>query len=96
MKFMVTWRIHEAHRHEAFKGFCEMTKEEDQADHGDSIRVIGRWHDLPGFTGVAICESDDAAAVANWCLNWNAVLDVDVKMVLNDDEARAVGNARYA
>ena len=84
MKFMITWRIHEAQRHDAFKGFCEMTEEEDQADHGDSIRVIGRWHDLAGFTGVAICESDDAAAVANWCLNWNAVLDVDVKMVLSE------------
>ncbi len=96
MKFMVTWRLHDEHRHEAFKGFCEMTPEEDAADYGDAIRLIGRWHDLAGFTGVAICETDDAAAVANWVMNWNSVLDVEVTMVLDDDEARAVGRARYA
>ena len=96
MKFMVTWRLHEAHRHETLKAFSQMTDEDDKADLGDSIRMIGPWHDLAGFTGVAIIESDDAAAVANWSLNWNRVLDIDVKMVFDDDECRAIGKARAA
>lgn len=96
MKFMVTWRIHDEHRHDAFKTFSEMSAEQDQADHGDSIRLIGRWHDLAGFSGVAICETDDATAVANWVLNWNSILDIDVTMVFDDDEARAIGRARNA
>jgi hypothetical protein len=94
MKFMVTWRIHEDKRHDVLKAFSQMTAEEDQADLGDSIRLIGRWHDLAGFTGVAICESDDAAAVQSWALNWNAVLDIEVTMVLDDEETRAIGKAR--
>ncbi len=94
MKFMVTWRLHEAHRHDTLKAFSQMSPEDDKADLGDSIRMIGRWHDLAGFTGVAIVESDDAAAVANWGLNWNSVLDFDVKLVFDDEETRAIAKAR--
>jgi len=93
MKFLVTWRVHDEHRHDALKAFSEMSAEEQQANLGD-VKLIGRWHDLVSFNGVAICESDDAAAVSNWLLNWNTVLDAEVTPVLDDDEARAVGLAR--
>jgi hypothetical protein len=94
MKFLVTWRVHDEHRHDALKAFSAMSAEDTRADLGDSVKLIGRWHDLVSFNGVAICESDDAAAVANWLLNWNSVLDAEVTPVLDDDEARAVGLAR--
>ena len=93
MKFMVTWRVHDEHRHEALKAFSAMTTEDEAADLG-SVSLIGRWHDVVGFTGVAICESDDAAAVGNWLLNWNAILDAEVTPVLDDEETRALGQAR--
>ena len=63
MKFLVTWRVHDEQRHEALKGFSAMTPEDDSADLG-SVRLIGRWHDLVGFTGVAIAEADDMAPMA--------------------------------
>lgn len=94
MKFMVTWRIHEDKRHEVLEAFSKMTAQDDQADHGDEVRLIGRWHDVASFTGVAICESDDVAAVGNWLLNWNGVLDAEVTPVLDDEETRALGRAR--
>ena len=93
MKYMITWRIHDEHREEALKAFSAMTPEDDQADLG-SVTLIGRWHDVVAFTGVAICEADTLAAVSNWILNWNAILDAEVTPVLDDDEARAVGRAR--
>jgi len=91
---MVSWRVHDEHRHDALKAFSEMTDEEARAEFGDSIEVIGRWHDLIGLTGVAIIESDDAAAVSNWLLGWNSILDVEVTPVFDDDETRAIGRAR--
>jgi hypothetical protein len=94
MKFLVTWRIHEDKRHDALKAFSQMTAEDDRADMGDGVRLIGRWHDVVGFTGVAIAESDDAQAISNWLLNWNAILDVDVTPVLDDEETRALGKTR--
>ena len=46
MKFMASWRLHEDNRHETFQTFSAMSPDEDAADHGPNIKVIGRWHDL--------------------------------------------------
>jgi hypothetical protein len=96
MKFMVTWRVHPDKRQATFDAFSRMTAEDDKKDMGSKIKLIGRWHDIAEFTGVAICESDDAQAMASWVLNWNSVLDVKTVVVLNDEEARAVGKAKIA
>jgi len=93
---MVTWRIHPDKRQAAFKAFSQMTADDDKRDMGDKIKLIGRWHDLSQFTGVAICESDDAQALASWALNWNNALDVQTVLVLDDEEARAVGRKKLA
>ncbi len=94
MKFMLTWRLHQEKRLDALKGFSAMTAEDDKADMGENIRLIGRWHDVAGGTGVAIYESDDAVAMANWALNWNPILDATVTPVLDDEETRALGKTR--
>ena len=96
MKFLVTWRVHDDSRYEALKAFSAMTAEDDQADFGENLRVIGRWHDLVSFTGAAICETNDPAAVHAWILNWNEIIDADVIPVLDDEECRAVGRAKFA
>ncbi len=93
---MVTWRVHPDKRQAVFNAFSQMTAEDDKKDTGDKIKLIGRWHDLSEFTGVAICESDDAQAVASWALNWNNVLDLKTVVVLDDEEARAVGRNKLA
>lgn len=95
MKFMLSWTIHEDKRHEAFTAFSQMSEADDAADRGDGIRLIGRWHDLVSFTGVAICESDDLQAVSSWALNWNGVLDIDIVPVLDDSEAKQLGRKKF-
>jgi hypothetical protein len=47
------------------------------------------------MTGVAIFGTDDAQAIARWILNWNNVLDVDVTPVVDDDDAKAIGNQKF-
>ncbi len=96
MKFLVQWRVHEDQRHEAFTAFSAMTPADDKKDLGDMVKLIGRWHDVIGFTGVAIAETSDPKALSNWLLNWNAILDVEVTPVLDDAEARALGRKRKA
>lgn len=97
MKFMVFWRVHKDKRHEVMKGFSQMTPEHDKADMGNHIQLIGRWHDLAGFTGVAIFEATDPKAIAGWLLNWNSVLDVEyIVPVLDDEETREVGKKKVA
>jgi hypothetical protein len=96
MKFMVTWRVHPDKRQAVFNAFSQMTTADDKKDTGDKIKLIGRWHDLSQFTGVAICESNDAQAVASWALNWNSSLDLTTSVVLDDEEAREVGRKKIA
>ena len=90
MKFMVTWQVHEDQRHDVLRVFAGMNDEE-AADEFSDITLIGRWHDLVGFTGVAIVETDDPNALTAWLLKWNGAIDIDATPVLDDDEARAVG-----
>ncbi len=90
MKYLVQWRVHEDKRHEVFKAFSAMSEADDANDRGN-VKLIGRWHDLVGFTGVAIAETDDPKALAQWVLHWNGALDMECTLVLDDEETRAVG-----
>ena len=91
---MLTWKIHQEKRQDALAGFSQMTAQDDAADMGPNIRLIGRWHNMAEFKGVAIYETDDPIAMSNWALNWNSILDAVVTPVLDDEEARAVGRSR--
>ena len=91
---MVHGGLQQEKRKEVLKGFSAMTTDDDTKDLGDKIRMIGRWHDVAGGTGVVIIESDDAVAISNWTLNWNPFMDITVTPVLDDEETRAIGKSR--
>jgi len=95
MKFMLRWRVHADKRHDIFKVFSQMTAKDDDENVGVGVKLIGRWHDLAGFTGVAIAESNDLQAVENWALSWNHAIDLELTPVLDDAETRAIGKARF-
>ena len=95
MKFMVTWRVQEDRRHEALKIFSGMSDEEAASEFGD-LDVIGRWHDLIGFTGVAIVETGDPDSLTAWLIKWNDMVDIETAPVLDDQEARALGRKTIA
>lgn len=94
MKFMLSWRLLQEKRLEALKGFSAMSTADDAADMGDKIKLIGRWHDVSAGTGVAIFESDNATAIANWAVNWAPFLQSVVSPVLDDEEIRSLGKSR--
>jgi len=90
MKFMVTWKVHKDKRHDTLKTYSAMSDEDDSRDLG-GVRLLGRWHDVIGFTGVAIAETDDPKKLSAWLLNWNGVIDLQSVPVLDDNEAREIG-----
>jgi hypothetical protein len=94
MKFMVTWKLHPGKLDETLGFFSAMTQKDDEAAMGDDLKLIGRWHDLPRGRGVAIFETNNADAISDYALNWNGVMDLDVSIVLDDEEARAIGRRR--
>jgi hypothetical protein len=91
MKFMITWQLHEGKLHDTLSMFSQMTPEQDKALMGERIQLIGRWHNLVSGQGVAVFESDSAEALATYALNWNKFMDLDITVVIDDEEARALG-----
>jgi len=90
MKLMVYWQLHPEKRHDVFGAFGGMDLADYQSQQGSTINVIGRWHDVAGGTGVAICETDDAEAFSAWLLAWISVCDFEMAPVLTDEEAHSV------
>lgn len=66
-----------------------MSPQEWANDAGDGVRMIGRWHDMAGRTGVVIAESNDLAAVQRWVGKWNPYMDIDLTPVVDDEESAA-------
>ena len=95
MKMMIAWELHPEKRSEIFSGFSKMDLADYQAQQGDSIEVLGRWHDIVNGRGVAICETDDSEALSSWLLKWNAGVDFEIAVVHDDDEAHAIIRSEY-
>jgi hypothetical protein len=96
MKLMIHWEIHPEKRHDVFAAWADMDLADYQTQQGPSVQVLGRWHDLVNFRGVAICETDDAEAFSRWLLDWNAVVDFEVSVVHTDEEAHAIAKQMAA
>ena len=90
MKFMVTWDVHPDQRVEVMTMWSSLSAEE-RADVGTGVRLIGRWHNLAEYTGVAVVEADDATALMVYLGQWNPVMDINVAPVLDDEESAAAG-----
>ena len=91
MKLMVTWQMHPGKLSETLGVFSGMTQAQDNAMMGDSVELIGRWHDLARGRGAAIFQTENAEAFSNYAMKWNGVMDIDVAVVLDDEETRALG-----
>ncbi len=89
MKFLLTWSGEVDKRHEAYETFAKMSDADDAADH-PGVTLVGRWHDITAGQGALVCESDDLAAVQSWTFNWNGVLDLEIRPVLDDNECKAM------
>lgn len=95
MKFMVTWRVHPDKRVEVMTRWAGLTPQQ-RADLGPGLRLIGRWHNVAEYTGAAIVETDDAAALSRYLGQWNPVMDLDIGPVLDDEESAAAGSLLLA
>jgi|SRR5579864_2565295 len=89
MKFMATWSIPQDKFLPILKRWISMSPQ-DQANAGEGVKIIGRWHDVGARSGVAIFESNDIAAVARYLGRWNPHMDISISPVLDDAEVTVV------
>ena len=91
MKFLITWSLHEEKRHDTLAMFAQMSDDQEAAMMPEGMSLIGRWHDLVGGTGAAIYEVENASVISAYALQWNRFMDIDIVPVVDDAEAKAVG-----
>ena len=89
MKFMINWSINEDKWLPVLKKWVSMSPQE-RSNTGDGVRMIGRWLDMAGRTGVLIVESNDLAAVHRYIGQWNPYMDIDLTPVVDDEESAAI------
>jgi hypothetical protein len=86
MKFRITWSISEDKWLPVLKKWVSMSPQE-RANTGDGVKMIGRWFDMAGRTGVLIVESNDLAAVHRYIGKWNPYMNIDLTPVVDDEES---------
>ena len=96
MKFLITWSLHEEKRHDTLAMFSQMADDQESAMMGSGMTLIGRWHDLVAGTGAAVYEADDISAISTYALQWNRFMDLDIVPVVDDAEAKAIGQQMAA
>ena len=89
MKFRVNWRIEQDKWLPIMKKWASLTPQQ-RADVGQGVKLIGRWHDTGGRTGVALFELTDVLALNRYLARWNPFMDLDVAPVVDDEEAAAL------
>jgi hypothetical protein len=89
MKFRITWSISQDKWLPVLKKWVSMSPQE-RANTGDGVKMIGRWLDMAGRTGVLIVESDDLAAVHRYIGKWNPYMEIDLTPVVDDEESVAI------
>ena len=60
----------------------------------EGVEMISRYHNIDGSGGFAVCKSIDSAALANWALDWNGLIDMKITPIMDDETAGAVMGPR--
>ena len=53
------------------------------------VTMLARYHHVDGTGGFAIAESESAAALADWSLEWNGMIPIHITPLMDDE---TIGN----
>ena len=51
----------------------------------DGVVMLSRYHNLDGTGGFAILESTNAAALADYALDWNGLIKIEITPIMDDE-----------
>lgn len=91
MYFLMSYKIRPGKRDEGVERFLKTG-----APPPKGVKMVSRWHNLAGQSGLTIGETDDPLTVQEWCMQWNDVLEFDVQNVFPDEQAGQLMAKVYA
>ena len=90
MTFLLEWSIKTENRAACLQRCADSTVE-DEVPAG--VNLLGRWHDLNNWSGFAIFEAEDDAAILSWTLQWTDLCDVSVRPVVDDQTSKGISRS---
>ena len=61
----------------------------------ENIELVSRYHNLDGTGGFAILESSDAAALADYALDWNGLMEIVITRMMADETIAGVLGKKF-
>jgi len=61
----------------------------------ENIELVSRYHNLDGTGGFAILESTDAAALADYALDWNGLIEIVITPIMDDETIAGVLGKKF-
>ena len=62
----------------------------------ENVELISRYHNLDGTGGFAVMESIDAAALADYALDWNGLINIEITAIMDDETIGRVLGKKFA
>ena len=90
MLFKLAWTHRPEARDETIKQFMETG-----GMPPTGIELLSRYHNLDGTGGFAILESSDAAALADYALDWNGLIKIEITAIMDDDTIGSVLGKKF-
>lgn len=90
--YKVEWSIPVENREHILPMFGGMTAQDDldQAEKAGDVKLIGRWAELGGKSGLALFQADNHKDVLKFMLPWTTSVELNVVPVIADGPTRNV------
>ena len=85
MLFKLAWTHTPEARNETIKKFMETG-----GMPPEGVEMISRYHNVDGPGGFAILESTSAAALADYALDWNGLIKIEITAIMDDETITTV------
>ena len=56
----------------------------------EGVELLSRYHNVDGTGGFAILESTSAAALADYALDWNGLIKIEITAIMDDETITSV------
>ena len=56
----------------------------------EGVSMLSRYHNLDGTGGFAILDTTDSAALADYALDWNGLIKIEITAIMDDETISSV------
>ena len=62
----------------------------------EGATLVSRYHNVDGTGGFAFVESSDASALADYALDWNGMIEINITPLMDDETIGNVLGAKFS